>query len=178
MGGVDFLSQVARRWFLYGGAKEFNPNFESDVDRVADYMAALEATLVPKSDQFVQRQLKERAVRLLGLSNDEATATKKVLTRFYKIRSTLVHGSPVSDDDLSYLQDRERWREFEQIVRDLLRAALLKVPAEDVARVAYLSKLYEPSDDERAEDLEKNFRAIKDKRVRREPLVKLGELKP
>jgi len=118
---------VARRWFLYGGAKEFNPNFESDVDRVADNMAALEATFVPKSDLFVQRQLKERAVRLLGLSDEETKATKKILTRFYKIRSTLVHGSPVSGEDLAYLQNRELWREFEKLVRDLLRAALLKI---------------------------------------------------
>jgi hypothetical protein len=110
------------------------------------------------------------------LSGEETKATKKILTRFYKIRSTLVHGSPVSGEDLAYLQNRELWREFEKLVRDLLRAALLKIPADDVARTAYLSKLYEPSDDERAEELERTFRAIKDQRVRKELLSKLGRL--
>src|ERR1700733_3393022 len=89
-----------------------------------------------------QAVTKPRAVRLLGLSGEEAKATKKILTRFYKIRSTLVHGSPVSEEDLAYLQDRERWQEFEKLVRDLLRAALLKIPAHDVARIVCLSNLY------------------------------------
>jgi hypothetical protein len=164
---------VARRWFLYGGAKEFNPNCESEVDRVADYVAALEAILVPKSDQFIQRQLKRRAVRLLGLNDEDALATKKLLMRFYKIRSTLVHGSKVSDDDLLYLQDRERWREFEQIVRDLLVAAVLKMPAGEPARLAYLSRLYEPNDEERAEALVESFKAINNSKVRRELICKI-----
>jgi hypothetical protein len=165
--------KVARRWFVYGGAKEFNPNFESDIDRVADYVAALEAILVPKSDQFIQRQLKRRSVRLLELNEKDASTTKKLLTRFYKIRSTLVHGSKVSDEDLSYLRESERWQEFEQIVRDLLVAAVLNIPAEDAARVAYVSKLYEPNDEERAGALVESFRAIKDSKVRRELICKL-----
>jgi hypothetical protein len=164
---------VARRWFLYGGAKEFNPNFEDAVDRVADYVAALEAALIPESDLFIQRRLRERAVRLLGINDQNAPTTKQILTRFYGIRSTLVHGSPLSDKELAHLRDRQRWLEFEQLVRDLLVAALRGIPAEDAARVSYLEKLYQPDDAERGEDFAKNFKTIKDPQVGRELLCKL-----
>lgn len=169
--------RVARRWFLYGGAKEFNPNFEDAVDRVADYVAALEAALIPESDLHIQRRLRERAVRLLSVNDGDVSATKKILTRFYGIRSTLVHGSPLSDKELSYLRDRQRWSEFEQLVRDLLVAALRRVPTEDNARVSYLVGLYEPGDAERGEDFAKNFKTIKGRQVGKELLLKLlGEL--
>jgi len=168
---------MAKRWFLYGGAKEFNPNFESGIDRVADYVAALEAVLTPESGQFIQRRLGERAIRLLGSKDKDASAKKKILKRLYGIRSTLVHGSPVSDKDLSYMQDSERWSEFDQIVRDLLVAAIRKMPAEAADRVTFLAELYEPSDVERAEDFAKNFKTIKSPQARRELLCKLvGEL--
>jgi len=168
---------VARRWFLYGGAKEFNPNFESGIDRVADYVAALEAVLIPESDLFIQRRLRERTIRLLGLNDENASATKKILTRLYGIRSTLMHGSPVSDKELSYLQASQRWLEFEQLVRDLLIAASRNIPAEDATRVAHLARLYEPSDAERGEDFAKNFKSIKNPQAGRELLCKLlGEL--
>jgi len=176
--------KVARRWFVYGGAKEFNPyiesgvrgDFDGEVDRVADYVAALEAILLPENDLFIQRRLRERAVRLLGLTDENASSTKKLLTRFYGIRSTLVHGSPLSNDDLSHLRDSQRWLEFEQIVRDLLVAALRNVPAEESARASYLAEVYEPSDAERAEDFAKNFRTIKDPLVRLDLINKLREL--
>jgi len=167
---------VARRWFLYGGAKEFNPSFESGLDRVADYVAALEAALIPETDLFIQRRLRERAVRLLGLNDENGSATKKILTRLYGIRSTLVHGSPVPDKELSYLRDSLRWLEFEKLVRDLLVAALQNIPAPNSERVAYLTGLFEPSDAERAEDFVKNFKTIKDPQVRRDLVTALGKL--
>lgn len=167
---------VARRCFLYGGAKEFNPNFESGIDRVADYVAALEAALIPDSDLFIQRRLRERAIRLLRLNDKDGLAAKKILTRLYGIRSTLVHGSPVSNKELSYLQDSQRWLEFDQLVRDLIVAAVRTIPAEDSDRVAYLAGLFEPSDAERAEDFVNNFKTVKNPEVRRDLLVALGTL--
>jgi hypothetical protein len=176
--------KVARRWFLYGGAKEFNPyiesgavgDFDGEVDRVADYVAALEAVLLPENEMFIQRRLKKRAVRILGLADGKAMSTERLLARFYGIRSTLVHGSPLSNDDLLYLRDRQRWREFEELVRDLLVAAVRKVPAEEPARASYLAGLYEPSDAERAEDFAKNFKTIKDPLARLDLIGKLREL--
>ena len=55
--------KTARRFFLYGGGKEFNPAHDQ-LDRIVDYMTALEATLVPESD-FVGSLLRERAVKLM-----------------------------------------------------------------------------------------------------------------
>ena len=40
---------AARRFFLCGGAKQFNPKWD-DVDRIVDYATALESTLVPEKD--------------------------------------------------------------------------------------------------------------------------------
>jgi hypothetical protein len=75
------------------------------------------------------------------------------------------------------MQDSERWSEFDQIVRDLLVAAIRKMPAEAADRVTFLAELYEPSDVERAEDFAKNFKTIKSPQARRELLCKLvGEL--
>ena len=82
---------------------EFNANFPSEVDRVADYVAA--AALVPESD-FVSQRLRERAVKLLGLEADPARKTGKLLNQLYSIRSRLVHGSPLSEDQMLVLQDR------------------------------------------------------------------------
>src|ERR1017187_6802861 len=50
--------RVVRRCLLYAGGKKFNPNFHDDIDRVIDYMTALEATLVAKSKPH--RSLHER----------------------------------------------------------------------------------------------------------------------
>lgn len=38
---------AARRFFLSGGAKQFNPGWD-DVDRIVDYATVLESTLVPE----------------------------------------------------------------------------------------------------------------------------------
>jgi hypothetical protein len=156
--------KVARRAFLYWSSDEFNPNHEGMHDRVSYFFAALEASLVPRSD-LILRCLKERAVSLLELKGDKVTATKRLLNDFYGIRSTLVHGSPLSPRQISLLQDRDRWWEFEQLVRDLLVAAVKKIPPEDESRRAYLSGLYEPDDAARADEIVRNFNAIKDDSV-------------
>jgi hypothetical protein len=170
---ADWLS-VARRSFIYGMSKEFNPNFESEVDRVVDYMTALEATLVPETD-FVKRRLKNRAIKLLGLDSEEAGSARKLLNDMYSIRSTLVHGSSLGSQ-LDILQDRDRWQEFECLVRRLLVAGLKEIPAEDSSRRSFLSGLYDPNDKERAEELIKNYKAIGDNSVRRDLVVSLNNI--
>jgi hypothetical protein len=157
--------KVARRAFLYGSSDEFNPNHQGTHDRVSYFFAALEASLVPRSDLII-RCLKERSIALLDLKGDEVATTKKLLNEFYGIRSTLVHGSPLSTRQVSLLQDRDRWWEFEQLVRNLLVAAVKKVPPDDVSRRAYLSGLYELDDAARADEVVRNFNAIKDDSVR------------
>jgi hypothetical protein len=164
--------KVARRCFLYGSSDEFNTNFSSEVDRVADYVAALEAALVPEHD-FVLRRLRERAVKLLELETGSARETKKLLKDLYAIRSTLVHGSPLSADQMTILQDRVRWWKFEELVRAVLVASLRKIPADEPSRRVFLASLYDPDDKVRADEVGKKFKSIKDRKTRRELLDSL-----
>jgi hypothetical protein len=55
---------AARRFFLSGGAKPFNPA-RDDVDRMVDYATALESTLVPERDYNVRR-ISHRAAALIS----------------------------------------------------------------------------------------------------------------
>src|SRR5439155_24418854 len=57
----------SRRFFLYGGSKECNVEWD-EIDRIVDYMIALEAALVPER-LFVGRCLRERSARLIGQDN-------------------------------------------------------------------------------------------------------------
>jgi hypothetical protein len=167
--------ETSSRFFLYGGGKEFNANFESEVDRLVDYITALEAALVPESD-FVGRRLRERAVALLGSSGESRDQTKRFLTDMYAIRSTLVHGSPLQTNQLAFLRHYERWLEFEQLTRDLIVAAARAVPSEEPARVSFLKELWDLDDVARAQKLAQDFRAIKQSRVRSELLRDLENL--
>jgi len=47
---------------------EYNPK-HNEVDRIVDYMTALEAILVPERDGIIGRRLRERAVSLLKNQN-------------------------------------------------------------------------------------------------------------
>lgn len=107
---------TARRFFLYGGAKEFNAAW-NEVDRVVDYIIALEATLVPESGFGIGQRLRKRAVLLLGLGGDAAKDANGILRDFYGVRSTLVHGSPLGDEHKKTL---EQMGQFESLVRQIL----------------------------------------------------------
>ena len=135
------------------------------------YTTALEAALVPEKN-FVARLLRERAIRLLGLNSESALSAKRLLTKFYDIRSTLVHGGSV-EDQLSFLQDRDRWLEFERLTRNLIVAAVKNVPSEQEARLSFLKGLWDVDDTARAEKLRQDFKAIKDAAVRRDLLKSL-----
>ena len=156
---------VSRRFFLYGGGKHFNPTFDSEVDRVVDYTAALEAAFVPEQD-FVSRRLRERVIRLLQMTGAQESSTRKLLNRIYGIRSTLVHGSPLSPDQLEFLRDSGHWLSVETLVRDSIVAALRAVPPDETTRRSYLKAIYDIDDDARAEKILDDFRAIRDSGVR------------
>src|SRR5262249_30657847 len=125
----------SRRFFLYGGAKEFNVEWD-EVDRVVDYMIALEAALVPEH-LFVGRCLRERAARLIGQDDQP---TKRFLRDLYNIRSTIAHGSPLSARDKEFL-NANRLR-VEEVVRQILVAALRLIPASEQDRKMFLGNLY------------------------------------
>jgi hypothetical protein len=89
---------AARRFFLCGGAKQFNPKWD-DVDRIVDYATALESTLVPEKD-YNTRRIRRRAAALIAPDN---AAEAEVIVRFikglYEIRSRIVHGSGLGDEN-------------------------------------------------------------------------------
>jgi hypothetical protein len=88
---------VAKRYFLYGGAKEFNP-YIGELDRIVDYAIALEAVLMFEHD-FINRLIKRRAGALLKLSAEQSERASRLLRDFYGYRSTIAHGDPLQIDD-------------------------------------------------------------------------------
>ena len=140
---------VARRFFLYGGAKEFNRHHDA-VDRIVDYMIALESTLVFETE-FISRRLRERAVRLL---RREATALIHLLRDFYGVRSTIVHGTPLSKTNREVL---DRMPEFEEAMRAVLVAAIRAIPPDEQRRRIFLTSLYEIGDSERADKIQQDL---------------------
>jgi hypothetical protein len=130
---------TARRFFLYGGAKEFNRDWD-EVDRVVDYMIALEATLVSEHGFGIGQRLRRRAISLLELGDDAARAASRILGDFYGVRSTLVHGSTLGDRHRNALQ---QMGQFELLVRQILVASLRRIPPDDDSRKQRLAGWYD-----------------------------------
>lgn len=86
---------VARRFFLYGGSTEFNPQWQ-EADRIVDYASALEAALVPEMD-FSKRRMSRRASLLVSRDPAEQQAVLTTVKKLYDIRSSIVHGTPLAD---------------------------------------------------------------------------------
>ncbi len=147
--------KTSRRFFLYGGGKEYNPK-HGLVDRIIDYMIALEAILVPEKD-FVGRRLRERAVSLLKNHKIDIDHTKRLIRNFYDIRSAVVHGGDISSFKNNVLK---RNMEFEVIVRKIVVEALRVLPSNG-DRERFLQHLFDICDQTRVEKVFNDFRAIK-----------------
>ncbi len=126
--------RVARRYFLWGSSKEFNCVRDDpatwDLERVLDYMVALEATLVPEKD-FVARRLRERGAKILANDPAGQAVARKRLRDFYEIRSRLAHGDGADESMQPTLQ---KMCEFENDVRGILVYALSNLPADPEER--------------------------------------------
>jgi len=177
--------KVSRRYFLWGSSKEFNIARERsenwELERILDFYTALEAALVPEDDGFVARRLRERAAKLLQLSTDAAKTLKKRFTELYRVRSSVAHGGIREHSE----EEKNRKKNmlsnlmpaFEQDVRDLLKAALQYCPCDENNRLQWLKKsLYDISDQDKADRLEQNFKAIQDINIRNRLLVKLQSI--
>jgi hypothetical protein len=160
--------KIARRYFLWGGSKEFHPG--RDNERILDYMIALEASFVPEGD-FISRRLRERAVAILGGAEDEKASFRKMLNEFYGIRSALAHGNALSPEQTMILEKKRL--DFEDGVRRLMRKVLENCPASEDERRRYLSGLYDISDVERAEKIISDYGAIEDVKIKDELLKRL-----
>lgn len=139
--------RTARRFFLYGGAKEFNPQPHIlELDRIVDYATAIEAVLTHGAGE-TGGVLRRRACALLGVPPKHAQELSKLLSSFYGFRSAITHGNPPTITDAQEFH-HEMWR-FEGAVRDILRAALDRIPAATNTRIGFLDGLAAMSDTER-----------------------------
>jgi hypothetical protein len=154
---------VARRFFLYGGAKEFNPRWD-DVDRIVDYVTALEAAIVPEMD-FARRRISHRAAHLISTDPAERSTIVALIKQLYDIRSSVVHGSKLSDDKRRWLI--ENCGEVESRIRQVLVAAVQTVPAREADRGVNLARIYDPVDANRGELALQKFKEIRTDAVRK-----------
>jgi len=161
---------AARRFFLSGGAKQFNPQWD-EVDRIVDYATALEATLVPEKD-YSTRRISRRAAALLAPENSgEAEVIAKFLRKFYGIRSQIVHGSGLGSENRTWLA--ANFLQIEIQVRQILTAAVRVLPPEEDKRRIFLSRLYDPTDEDRGCIALDKFKEIKDEAVRKAIAAKI-----
>jgi hypothetical protein len=160
---------VARRFFLYGGSKEFNPR-NREVDRIVDYVTALEAALIPEKG-FLGKRLRNRAAALLSADTAQQTAAADLVKELYNVRSEIVHGSVQSKKTIDWLQSNRT--RIEQLVRGVLVAAVKQVPAHDPSRTAFLTSLFDINDDDRMNSVIQQFYEIKTDAARDECAAKV-----
>ena len=163
---------VARRFFLYGGGKEFNPKWD-DVDRIVDYVTAIEAAVVPEMD-FARRRISQRSAKLISTDSAQQSVIVALLKQLYDIRSCVVHGSKLSDEKRDWLI--ENCVRVECRIRQVLVAAVQHVPAAEVERKKMLADLYDPSDNDRGDFAVQKFRDIKSAEVRKKAAVEIERL--
>lgn len=163
---------VARRFFLYGGANEFNPVWD-DVDRVVDYLTALEAAVVPEMD-FSRRRISRRAARLISRDLAEQSVIAALVKQLYDIRSSIVHGGKLSEEKRQWLI--ENCGQIELRVRQVLVAAVRTVPTDEGERRTMLAALYDPADEDRGIFVFDKFSEIRTAEVRTAIAAKIARL--
>jgi len=164
---------VARRFFLSGGAKPFNPK-RDDVDRVVDYATALEATLVPEKD-YNTRRISRRAAALIAPDDPiQADVIVKFIKKLYEIRSRIVHGSGIGDENRQWFF--ENGSQIELRVRQVLVVAVRNLPPAEADRRIALTGLYDPTDDDRGRFALEKFKEIKTAEVRKSIAGKIADL--
>lgn len=164
---------AARRFFLCGGAKQFNPKWD-DVDRILDYSAALESTLVPEKD-YNTRRISRRASELLAPSDPaETDAIVRLIKKLYEIRSRIAHGSRLGDENREWLLQNSP--QVEHRVRQVLVTAVQKLPPGEEDRRVTLAGLYDPTDEDRGNSAFEKFREIKTAEIRKAIAGKIAQL--
>ncbi len=164
---------AARRFFLCGGAKQFNPKWD-DVDRMLDYATALESTLVPEND-YNTRRMSRRAAALIAPENPaEMDFIVRFMKRFYEIRSRIAHGSGLGDVNREWLF--ENCSQVELRVRQVLVKGVQKLPPGEEDRRMALAGLYDPTDEDRGSFAFEKFKEIKTAQVRKAIAAKIAQL--
>jgi hypothetical protein len=164
---------TARRFFLSGGAKEFNPKWD-DVDRILDYATSLESTLVPEKD-YNTRRISRRAAALIAPDDPaETEAIVRFMKKFYEIRSRITHGGRLGDENREWLI--ENCGQVELRARQVLVTAVQKLPPGEEDRRVALAGLYDPTDEDRGSFAFEKFREIKTAEVRKAIAAKIADL--
>jgi len=164
---------IAKRFFLYGGAKEFNPGW-GEVDRVVDYVTALEATLVPESN-FSRSRYANRGAALCSSSPDDQKTISRLLNMLYDIRSTIVHGNAPSDKQRAWLE--QNWNEVERRVRQILIEAVQQSPKDDNDRKRFLRTVFDVTDLKRGDYALQVFKEIETPEVRNSTAARIESFK-
>jgi hypothetical protein len=139
-----------------------------------DYATALESTLVPEKN-FNVRRMSRRAAALIAPDNPiEAEVIGKFIKRFYEIRSRIVHGSGLGDENRHWLF--ENCDQVERRVRQVLVTAVQKLPPREEDRRVALAGLYDPTDEDRGNFAFDKFREIKTTEVRKTIAAKIARL--
>lgn len=163
---------AARRFFLSGGAKQFNP-MRGDADRIVDYATALESTLVPERD-YNSRRIRHRGAALIEPDNPaKMKVIASLIKKFYDIRSRIVHGSGLEAKSREWLS--ENCEQVELRVRQVLVAAVQKLPPGEGERSVALAGLYDPTDKDRGSSALEKFKDIKTAEVRKEIAAKIAQ---
>jgi hypothetical protein len=166
---------AAKRFFLCGGAKQFNPNpTRDDVDRIVDYATALESALVPEKDYNTRRTTRRAAALIAPDNPGETQEIVRFLTKFYEIRSRIVHGTRLSDESREWLV--QNYDKIELRVRQILVAAVHNLPAGEEDRRAALAGLYDPTDEDRGSLAFEKFREIRTAEVRKAIATRITRL--
>jgi hypothetical protein len=165
---------AARRFFLSGGAKPFNPKSD-DVDRMVDYATSLESALLPEKD-YNTRRVSRRAAALIATEDDpvQKEVVAKFIRTFYEIRSRIVHGSGLGDKNRQWLSENSR--QVEDRIRQILATAVQKLPSGEEDRRVALAELYDLTDEDRGNFAFEKFRDIRTTEVRKAIAAKISAL--
>lgn len=139
-----------------------------------DYATALESTLVPEKD-YNTRRISRRAAALIAPGDPLQTEViAKFIRRFYEIRSRIVHGSGLGDDNRQWLF--EHCGQVELRVRQVLRIAVQKLPLGENDRRLALAGLYDLTDADRGDSAFEKFKEIKTAEVRKTIATRIAQL--
>jgi hypothetical protein len=98
----------------------------------------------------------------------------KFVKSLYQIRSRIVHGSGLGDEDRQWLIENRG--QVELRVRQVLVTAIQKLPPGEKDRRVALAGLYDPTDEDRGSFAFQKFQEIKTAEVRKAIAAKIAQL--
>jgi hypothetical protein len=162
---------IARNYFMHGSSKEYLPQYP-EVERIVNYGTALEATLTPEQD-FTKNRFSNRASRLIAENDENPKKTIERMKELYNMRSTIVHGRALTQEQIDWLTDNAY--EIELSVRHVLSLGVQKIPPDEDGRVRYLSDLYDVEDTKRGNAAWDAFCQIDTETVREDTIKKIAK---